>query len=107
MKITRFKTDKWLWFWISIALLAIIWCIPFMDVKGATSPFNITCELAADLIHGYLPIGNIINGFMGLAVSAFILCIPSVILAWVIQCVVVIIRTKLRDKNREKIDHVA
>jgi len=108
MKIPRFKTDRRLWFWIAVALFMTIWCIPFMDMKEeATSPFDIFHELFNDLIHGSLPIGNTVSGFGGLAVLAFYLGIPSVILAWVIQCVVVIIRTKLRDKKLERIDHVA
>ena len=107
MKTTRFQTDRRLWFWITAALFVIIWCIPFLWVKGPTSPFDISRELVADLIHGWLPIDNIVNGFMGLTVLALILGIPAVILAWVIQCVIVVLRTKLRDKNRGRIGHAA
>ena len=107
MKMTRFQTDRRLWIFIAVAFFVTFWCIPWMDVKGSCSPFDILHELVSDLVHGSLPFDNLMSGFGGLAVLAVILCIPSVVLAWVIQCVVVIIRTKLRDKQREKASHVA
>jgi len=105
MKITRFKTDRRLWFWIALALFVGSWFIPFMDIKGwHASPFGVFREVAGDVIHGDLPLGNAIAGaFIPLTVLAFVFGVASIIFAWVVQCVVVIIR----GKKHEEIDHVA
>ena len=76
-------------------------------MKGPASPFDILRELVSDLVHGSLPFGNLASGFGALAILAFILCIPSVVIAWVVQCIVVIVRTKLQDRKRQKVSHVA
>jgi len=109
MKTTRFQTDNRLWLWLAVALFVACWFIPFMDIKGwHASSFGVFREVTGDVIRGDLPLGNAIAGaFIPMTVLAFVFGVASIILAWVGQCMIVIIRTKLRDKKREKIDHVA
>ena len=64
------------------------------------SPFDIFCEGVAE---SHLSFGIIVDGFVSVTFCALFFAVPSSILAWLIQCVVVIIRTR----KREKIDHVA
>jgi len=35
MKATRFRTDKKLWEWLSLLILAISWFIPVISIKGS------------------------------------------------------------------------
>ena len=80
-----------------------------MDIKGwHASPIGVFCEVAGDVIHGDLSLGKAIAGaFIPMTVLAFVFGVACIIFAWVMQCVVVIIRTQLRNKKRERMDDVA
>jgi ABC-type Fe3+ transport system permease subunit len=101
MKTRRFQTDRRLWFWIALTLFLACWFIPFFDVKGdQMSVFDGFREGVAD---SHLSFGIIVDGFFSVTFCAFLFTVPSIVLAWLIQCAVVIIRTR----KRERIDHVA
>jgi hypothetical protein len=102
MKNARFPTDRRLWFYLSVILLVAIWCVPWESYKNkwisplgslwsrATPPFDMSVTLP-DLLHALD-----LREFISFAVAA-------VGLGWLIQRVVVMVRTK----NRKKEDHVA
>jgi len=64
------------------------------------SPFDIFQEVA---VGGHLTLGMIVDGFFWVIFCTFLFAVPSVVFAWIVQCAVVIIRTR----KREKIDYVA
>ena len=93
MKITRFETDRRLWFWIALALFFTCWFIPFFDVKDwHASAFGIWVEVLGDAFRGELSFFWAIGPFF---LYACCFAVPSIIFAWVIQCIVVIVKTKI------------
>jgi hypothetical protein len=64
------------------------------------SPFDIFREVAEG---GHLSLGIIVEGFFSVIICALFFAVPSVVFAWIVQCAVVVVRTRKREKN----DHVA
>jgi hypothetical protein len=95
MKTRRFQTDRRLWFWIALTLFLACWFLPFFDVKGdQMSVFDGFLEGVRD---SHLSLGIIVDGFFSLTICACFFAVPSIVLAWLIQCAVVIIRKRKRE----------
>jgi hypothetical protein len=96
MKVTRFQTDRRLWFWIALALFIACWLIPFMDIKGwHASLFGVFLEIASDVFRGNMSFAEAIdNSLIPVTVFTFVFGVAAIVLAWVVQCIVVIIRNK-------------
>jgi hypothetical protein len=101
MKMQQFKTNRRLWIWIAIILFLASWFIPLMDIKGwHASPYGLIRESALEVIHGRTTFDDAITG--NFTMVAFFTCVfgfTSILFAWVIQCAVVIIRTKSKTEG--------
>ena len=105
MTTTRFQTDRRLWLWIALSLFLVSWCRPLsLTMDGSVRPIVWLWEVILAAFDS-----SIISSRQLFDIKAVLIiftCISagaSLIAAWLIQCVVVIIRTK---KN-ERTDHVA
>lgn len=86
--LTKFRADRRIWFGIALPFFSASWFVPIM---GRDSLFDV---LRFHMLESsFLPV-------------LFHRAVVSVILAWVVQCLIVILWTKIRDKKKEKISHV-
>jgi hypothetical protein len=104
MKITRFQTDHRLWLLIALALLLVSWCFPIMPVKGDwMRPVVFLWGLLAAIFHSDLSGRELFGVSAVMILFACLSAIVSIVVAWFIQCAIVIARAKKHDKT----DHVA
>jgi hypothetical protein len=90
IRLIRFQADRWIWFGIALTFFAASWFIPIM---GSDSVFDVFHRYGA-YVFGYYPV-------------IFLLAVISIVFSWVVQCLIVIMRHKLRDKRPERFDRVA
>jgi hypothetical protein len=99
MKNKRFQTDRRLWLWVALALFLISWCFPLIGVKGNNSvrPIVWLWGLVASLFQSDFSARE----FFGMSVVLiFFVCfsgVASIVAAWFVQCIVVMVRTKRID----------
>jgi hypothetical protein len=97
MNMTRYKTNRWLWLCVSLSLFLACWFIPFFaDKDGYESTARFIAELIASVLN--LNDGNATFGELSIALIIYTLVfgIPSILIGWLVQCAVVVIRTKKR-----------
>jgi len=104
MKTTRFKTDRWLWLGVSLALFVVGWFIPFNYARGYF--FSIYKWVKHSIVGDYY--GDVALLFVGDDPYPMgrVICLwggVSFFIGWWIQRVVV----KSRTGKRDEIDHVA
>ena len=98
----RFQTNSRLWLRISLVLFLISLCFPFIDVKSESKPPIVWLwEAVIAAFQGDFGEAFGLIVIVILWISFFI--VASVVLAWPIQSVIVVVRTR----KRKKIDHVA
>ena len=93
MPLTRFKTNRRLWFWISLVLFIVPWFLPIWGVKGSQMmPAAIWYILVAFPNH--------------LTESLFCICgftlifgLPAISIGWILHCVAVMIRDTIRRRR--------
>src|SRR5437016_14562831 len=94
MELTRFKTDRRWWFWISLVLFVVPWCLPIWDMKGASTPPGICwIILFTDLSH----FGETLTF---IAIFSLLFGVPAISVGWVLQCVFVMIRDAKRHRTQ-------
>ncbi len=82
----HFKTERRLWFWISLGMFVAPWFLPIAGVKGSNvAPCYFWWILFAYPSH-------IVETLSGLALLCLMFGIPVIALGWIAQAVVVIIR---------------
>ena len=91
MKDTRFQTDRRLWLWISLTLVAAIWCFVPMGIKTETYR---PVVLLWDWV-GYIFSSDRREVF-GVGVMLLIFgcmsCIVAAVIAWPLQALIVVLR---------------
>ena len=86
MALTRFKTDRRWWFWISTVLFVVPWLLPIWSVKGdSMRPGICWIGLFTDTSHfeGILTFIGIFSLLFG---------IPAISIGWVLHCLAVMVR---------------
>ncbi len=83
MALNRFKTDRRLWFWISLVLFGIPWFVPTLIGKSEVAPI---VYLFTDLDEA-----GIGAALMSLATFSFWWGIPAVLVGWVLQSIIVVV----------------
>ena len=103
MKIARFQTDHRLWLWIALVLFLVSCCFPLIGTKG--DPVRPVVWLWGVLLAAFdssISFRELFGISAVLIIFACISAIASIVAAWLIQCVVVIIGMK----KSERTDHV-
>jgi hypothetical protein len=101
MKPIRFETDVKLWAWITLILLGASWCIPVLSVKGGPSFSNATA-LKEFVLAVYQRDGDYAQLCGGMfVVYAIYSVFLATVIGWVLHCVVVIVRTTLRQRRAD------
>ena len=82
----HFKTERRLWFWISLGMFVVPWFLPIVEMKGEKmAPCYFWWILFAYPGHAF-------ETLSGLALLSLLCGIPAIALGWIAQAVVVIIR---------------
>ena len=88
----RFKTDYRLWFWVSIALFVVPWCLPICDVKGRSTPPGICFWILLSSPRHILEALGII------AIFTLLFGIPAFALGWIVQATLAVIWQRRRHR---------
>jgi len=96
---TRFPTDVKLWAWIALAVLATSWCIPVLSIKAGPS-FSIARALweFGAAVHRHDDSGTQLFCLVFM-VFASASAVAAIVLGWVLHCLVVIVRTRKRERT--------
>ena len=95
MPLKRFKTDRRLWFWISIALFIVPWFIPMFGKDSAMRPMDMFFVLVSS-------VGSDVDMFGALAAIGFytvLLGIPAAVMGWVLQGLIVMLKSPRKDED--------
>jgi len=90
-----FKTDKRLWFWISLILFLVTWFIPDIGEKRESIISIISNSIFSDTPNSFRRIITPIVGQMQ------IYGILAIFIGWVVQAIIVVFRGKL-SQQRER-----
>ena len=100
MKTTRFETNQRLWLWIALSLFLLSWCFPLIGSKGhGVYPIIFLWGVILAAFDPTISFGELFGVSAILILFASISAVASVVAAWLIQCVVVIIRTKKTERT--------
>jgi hypothetical protein len=97
MKARRFKTDIRLWFWIALVLFVSSWFLPITGVKIPMRPIAVVPLLWSSIfgpdasLRGALEVGLVLG---------FSLCLAGIVslfFGWLLQCLIVMLRSSKRD----------
>jgi|ERR1017187_9079880 hypothetical protein len=100
MKPTGLKTDKRLWFWIAFGLFLTISYLPLIGTKGAPeSLFVLMGRFIIDIFHGVYSFHEFLKGTIVFLLLALFPAVLSILVAWLIRCAVVVVRTRMRKKT--------
>jgi hypothetical protein len=94
MALKRFKTDRRLWFWISLVLFVVPWFMP-IDKVLVDRPAEFWTGLFTHLGDG----GEALGALTMIGCWSLLLGLPAVCVGWVLQCVVVMIRGAKKQNN--------
>jgi len=84
----HFKTERRLWFWISLGMFVVPWFVPIGWVKGSSVvPCYFWWILFAYPSHA-------VETLCGLGLISLMFGIPAIAFGWIAQAVVVIIRQR-------------
>ena len=86
--LTKFRADRKIWFGIALPFFAASWLVPIMDKDSLFDLFRFHM-----LESTFLPV-------------IFHRAVVSVVLAWVIQCLIVNLCAMIRDKKQEKVRQI-
>jgi hypothetical protein len=98
MSIKRFKTNRRLWFWISLVLFVLPWFLPIDNVL-VDRPVVFWIALFTHLGDA----GETLGALEMIGVWSVLLGLPAICVGWVLQCVVVMIRGE-RKVSAETLD---
>ena len=94
MALKRFKTQGRIWAWISLTLFLLFWCIPMVSIKGGPTvpPGAFLLELLVALVAHPTDITE--EWFLVLGFWAMWFAVPAVVLGWVVQAIIVMVRAR-------------
>ena len=99
MKLTRYQTDNRLWLRIALVLFLLSWWFPFFDI-GPARPIGLLWYIVTSPVRSEFSIGELF-GVVQLVFFSCVFGIPAIAAAWLIQCAVVIVKTK----SRRSVEH--
>lgn len=87
----EFKTNGWLWFWISLVLFVVPWFIPMIDCKGEylrpawvfIVPFISENHMA-----------GVIYALGCTVICSLLFSVPAISIGWVFQCMIVLAKSR-------------
>jgi hypothetical protein len=85
-----YRTNKRIWAGASLALFLPGWFVPIF--MGEIPPWMLIPAMFVDRDHL-----SETAGFVGMFLIAF--GVPAVVLGWVVQCLIVIVRAKFRERE--------
>src|ERR1017187_1425444 len=97
MKVTGYKSDYRLFWRIALTLFPASWFLPVMGDKGHSTQIGDLVWMINDCRESHTTFGRL---FERICDDLIFSTLVSCLLAWLIQCAVVIIRAKVRE-NRE------
>jgi hypothetical protein len=98
MKITKFQTDKRLWFWMSLSLFVGCWIFLHFSIKGENeTPVRLLWEWLVSFCRGELSLIEASGRCLLLGSFAFWCGLVCTVSGWLVQCAVVVVRTKMRE----------
>jgi hypothetical protein len=83
---TRFRTNRRLWFAISLVLFIVPWFVPMIELNPRMAPARLWLALFAPVP------GHITDVLVFLGSFILLFGLPAIAVGWVLQCVVIIIR---------------
>lgn len=92
MKMKRFKTDYRLWFWVSITLFVVPWCLPIWDVKGRSTPPGICFWIL------FSSPSHILEALGIIAIFTLLFGIPAFALGWIVQAILAVVWQRRRHQ---------
>lgn len=102
MAFIKVKTDRRLWFWISLVLFVIPWLLPIYVLEGhAIQPIVFWARVFYDpsiMDEGWG--GNLII----MELFSLHACIPAVALGWILQWFIVLARGRRENKTKSKLN---
>jgi hypothetical protein len=94
MTLTRFKTDRRWWFWISLVLFVVPWLLPIWGVKGSSMPPG-NCWIILFTHHDHF--GETMT-FIG--IFSLLFGVPAISIGWILHCFIVMIRGARRQRTQ-------
>jgi hypothetical protein len=92
MKLRHYKTSVRLWLYLALALFVALWFVPF-DIKGSTFyPAYLWPAFIIALFRSDVPLREVGELLPMLGWYTLVCGIPALAIAWVLQCVVQMIR---------------
>lgn len=98
MKTTSFQNDRRLWMWIALVLFMLSWWCPF-EVKGEIiRPADIVwrCATAFFVERAYFAALIMLFALASFTAAAGV---AAIFFGWLLHCVAVIIRTRVRERK--------
>jgi hypothetical protein len=98
-KTTRFQTDERLWLWLALGLFLLSWCFPAMGTKGGlVRPIVWLWEIIAAVFSSRMDWRTFFGASAALIIFSCISAIASIVAAWLIHCVIVMVRSKASEE---------
>jgi hypothetical protein len=95
----EFKTNGWLWFWISLVLFVVPWFIPMIDCKGDHLPpawFFIIPFISLDHMEGA------IDALGCIVICSLLFSVPAISIGRVFQCMIVLAKSRKEQNTPDK-----
>jgi hypothetical protein len=100
MKLERYKTNVWLWLCLALVLFVALGFVPFSDKGSRIYPVWIWPAFFIGLFRSDVPLSEVGQMLRGLGWYTLFYGVPSLLIAWVLQCVIQIARRRGRPDVR-------
>jgi hypothetical protein len=90
---SRFRTNRRVWFAISLVLFIVPWFVPMIELNPRMAPTRLWLALFAPVL------GHMTDVLVFLGWFIVLFGLPAIALGWVLQCLVVMVRAG--TKNNE------
>lgn len=96
MSKASFKTNRRLWVWLTLVLFCASWWLPLLGKTGQ-SWISLFWSWLIGVSRGEIPLRASLGVIAYLAASACFALVAALVVGWLLQCVVVIVRTKKNE----------
>lgn len=101
MKATRYQTDQRLWLAIALILFLASWWFPLIGIKGeAWKPAALLWALMTSIFHADISFREFVGIGGSLLIFACFSCFIAMAFGWFLQCLVVIVRTRIQERKK-------
>jgi hypothetical protein len=95
MPMTRYRTDRRLWLWISFAIFVAIWCLVPVEIKIKTyRPVVILWFWIGDIFRLGVLADEVVGLGTGLLIFGLMSSIVAIVIAWPLQGLVMLVRAR-------------